>query len=151
MNEIYNYIKNELRGYALRLCDYRKHETEDLIQDTSLKMWEKYRDKPLTEQKKIATTVMGNLHKDYWRRRYCEPFVVTNQFPELEIMYSDCKEIFNFICGQKYKSFESLKLFVEGYKVKEIQTIYGDKTINVPLHNIHRARKKTKEYFNIAV
>lgn len=151
MTDIYNYIQQELKQFALSLCGYRIFDADDLIQDTCLRMLEKYNDKEYLEQKKLSGAIMQNLYIDKCRRRLTSPLVVSNNFPHIvEIQSLESKEIMNFIRGSKHKSFESLKLHIEGYKAKEIQKIYGDKTINVPLGNIMMARKKLKQYFRIA-
>lgn len=149
MKEIFNYILSGLKNATILLCNGDTVQANEVLHIATIRMWKNYSDKPLEEQKKLAHTIINNIHTDMWRKNKVK---ITDGLDEISSpifdISSECKEILNFLNTEQDEQIKALNMYVEGYKVREIADYF-----NVPLNTISAriryARKTIKQQFLI--
>jgi len=139
---------DNLKIYALKLCNQHLHDAEDLVQDTVLKMLEKY---PGLECVKTAATIMRRLFIDRWRRSkvvmfselmpYHEPAAENDLAKQIDV-----KNLYQKIDKQKLDCFKSIALQMAGFSMKEIAAIRG-KSINTICGHCMDGKLKLIKYY----
>lgn len=153
-------MKRLVESYSddlLRLCTlYLKdrHLAEDALQDTYIKVWQKYHtyDESLASEKTWITRIAINTCKNYLRTSWLSK-THTSDFLEIigqdqYIVIDEAVDMMNAILSlkEKYRSV-LLMYYYEEYAVKDISEILSIKQSTV-LSLLQRGRKQLKEILN---
>lgn len=138
-DSIYRFIKKNLRD---------EHRSEDIVQDTFAKMWEKHESVNFEKAKSYLYTTAYHTMLDIIKkekRMSVEEEIVTTSHTFNH--YNDISEIMNEAVKRLPASQRSSLMLrdYEGYSYKEIEEITGLKESQVKVY-IYRARKYLKEY-----
>lgn len=138
-DHIFRFIRKNLRD---------EHRSEDIVQDTFTKMWEKHETVMFEKAKSYLYTTAYHTMLDIIKkekRLSIEEELETTSYTFNQ--YSDISEILNEAIKRLPESQRSSLMLrdYEGYSYKEIEKITGLKESQVKVY-IYRARKYLKEY-----
>lgn len=160
MNEIANYIVNELKWYAVKLCRGDRFMADDLIQNTALRCIQYYiykTDISLAQQKNTARLMMQSMYLNMRKTdktRNAAKYIngVLYWFTESEMIEyeKNIEGIMRFVKQSNKPYMESFILFLHGYRTSKI-AVAKKVSVNSITGDFSNARKNIRKHFKIKV
>ena len=146
MKDIYHYILNDLKGFAINLAGNR-YNADDLIQETCMKMFLKYPDKDYEEQVKLSCTIMKNIFIDK-SRVYKTTYELVDEIKVDNDAWGimQKKELQKELVNLKSKKLSFIfRLRLDGYSKKDIVDITGVNTNTINSYVMRAKREIIKQ------